>query len=215
MKSNFVKVVFIIDASGSMYSSKCDVIGGFNSFIDEQKKINVGEETVSVYQFNTNLTKVFENKDINEVPELTNDNYKVGGSTALNDAVCNVIDCVGKELNDMDESNRPESVIVIIMTDGYENSSVGFTTKDVKDRITHQTEKYSWKFIYLGADITSTKDAEDIGIKNIGLSLKSNYSKVFNDMSGVVGQYRVCASSGDAMLNKTLTDMNDEYLKSK
>ena len=37
MKENFIHVCFVVDKSGSMYSSKNDVIGGFKKVIDEQK----------------------------------------------------------------------------------------------------------------------------------------------------------------------------------
>ena len=36
MKDNFVKIVFVIDESGSMSSSRSDVIGGFNEFIKKR-----------------------------------------------------------------------------------------------------------------------------------------------------------------------------------
>lgn len=215
MKDNFVKVVFAIDNSGSMYSLKNDVIGGFNEFVSEQKKNVIGTENVSLYYFNNDLTTVFKNKDINEVENLKENNYETGGGTAIYDAVCKIIDDTGEELCEMNEDERPSSVIVVIMTDGYENSSRKFSLSDAKQRIQHQTDKYSWKFVYIGADITDAKDAEDMGILNIGYSKKSDYTKTLKRMSDVVSNYRVSASCGDEVLHTTLCDMNDEYSNGK
>ena len=58
MKENYINVVFIIDESGSMYSSKEDVIGGFKKVIDEQKQIKEGKCTVSLYTFEDDVRAV-------------------------------------------------------------------------------------------------------------------------------------------------------------
>ena len=39
MKKNSMELVFILDKSGSMHGLEADTIGGFNSVIDEQKKL--------------------------------------------------------------------------------------------------------------------------------------------------------------------------------
>ena len=39
MKQDLTEIVVILDRSGSMSSIKDDVIGGFNSFIEEQRKV--------------------------------------------------------------------------------------------------------------------------------------------------------------------------------
>lgn len=41
MKPNFVKVVFVIDESGSMYMSSKETINGINEFLNEQKSKSV------------------------------------------------------------------------------------------------------------------------------------------------------------------------------
>ena len=46
MKQGFIHITFVIDKSGSMYSKVADVIGGFNSFIQEQKDVKEGETEV-------------------------------------------------------------------------------------------------------------------------------------------------------------------------
>jgi len=44
-----------MDESGSMDSKKMDVIGGFNSFIDEQKKIENDKARLYLIKFNTQV----------------------------------------------------------------------------------------------------------------------------------------------------------------
>jgi len=188
------EIVCIIDRSGSMSSIKDDAIGGFNQFIDEQKKIP-GEATVTYTQFDTIYEIIYANKPINEVPELNAKTYVPRGMTALHDAVGRTIDEVGARLEKMSKNDRPDKVIIAILTDGHENSSKEYSHNRVQEMIKHQKEKYSWEFIYLGA----SEDAFDVGI-SFGLDAKDIFRfaatgqgvrDAYGTMSQTVASYRV------------------------
>ena len=212
MKDNFVKIVFVIDKSGSMCSSRSDVIGGFNEFINDQKKEKTGDVNVSLYTFDSTVSTVFNNKNIVDVPELTMDKYRPGGSTALNDAVGKAINETGVELAAMPEEERPSVVMMVIMTDGEENCSKEFKSAEIRDMIKHQTDKYNWKFIYLGADITTTRMADDIGIKYKGFSSKLNLKKTMRCVSANAINYRTMnVNDADIALDSAMNYMTTEY----
>lgn len=212
MKDNFVKIVFVIDESGSMSSSRSDVIGGFNEFINDQKKEKAGDVNVSLYTFASTVSTVFNNKNIADVPELTMDNYRPGGSTALNDAVGKAINETGYELAAMPEEERPSVVMMVIMTDGEENNSKEFKSAEIRDMIKHQTDKYSWKFIYLGTDITTTRMADDMGIKCRGFSSKMDLMKTMKCVSVNAANYRnMDVKDADIALNSAMNCMTKEY----
>lgn len=212
MKDNFVKIVFVIDESGSMSSSRSDVIGGFNEFINDQKKEKAGDVNVSLYTFASTVSTVFNNKNIADVPELTMDNYRPGGSTALNDAVGKAINETGYELAVMPEEERPSVVMMVIMTDGEENNSKEFKSAEIRDMIKHQTDKYSWKFIYLGTDITTTRMADDMGIKCRGFSSKMDLMKTMKCVSANAANYRnMDVKDADIVLNSAMNCMTKEY----
>ena len=70
----------------------------------------------------------------------------------------------------MAEDERPESVLFVIVTDGYENASRRFSNADVQRRVKLQAETYSWKFVFLAKGIDSEEAARDIGIdKNMAV----------------------------------------------
>lgn len=212
MKDNFVKIVFVIDESGSMSSSRSDVIGGFNEFINDQKKEKAGDVNVSLYTFASTVSTVFNNKNIADAPELTMDNYRPGGSTALNDAVGKAINETGYELAAMPEEERPSVVMMVIMTDGEENNSKKFKSAEIRDMIKHQTDKYSWKFIYLGTDITTTRMADDMGIKCRGFSSKMDLMKTMKCVSANAANYRnMDVKDADIVLNSAMNCMTKEY----
>ena len=93
----------------------------------------------------------------------------------MNDGIGVAIDRVGKWLSDMDEKDRPSKNLVIIMTDGEENNSKEYSLDRVKEMIKHQTEKYSWDFMYIGTDITTKKDANRLGVTKMSMSSRKNF----------------------------------------
>lgn len=149
-KPNKTEIAILLDRSGSMSSIKSDMVNGFKYFIEEQKKID-GECFVSLYQFDS--VKPFE--IVYECEELYNVDRLVlnpRGGTPLIDAACKTIDRIGNRLKETQEEDRPERVIVVIITDGLENMSEEFTTKDLAKKIRTQKTEFNWTFVYLGAN---------------------------------------------------------------
>lgn len=158
------EIVLIIDKSGSMEAIKEDAIGGFNSFLSSQKKID-HRAKVSFVLFDDRYHLIYDGKAINEVENLTEATYVPSGTTALLDAVGRTIDRVGERLDGMEESQKPENVIFFILTDGLENASSDYTRDRVKEMIEHQQSKYDWEFIYGGANQDAFAEAGSLGIK--------------------------------------------------
>jgi len=182
METKHLKIVFIIDESGSMEGSNSDVIGGFNSFIDRQKTENNGKITVSLYKFNNLVTRVISNKPAAKVRNLSNEDYTPSGFTALFDAIGQAIHETDKQLSTQPEKLRPDKVMVVIITDGEENASKEFSAIAIKSAISTHEGLLNWSFIFLGSGLESFKDAEALGIKNKANApqwkLKSNINHV-------------------------------------
>lgn len=169
MKKEYTDVTILLDRSGSMSTIKDDMEGGFNTFIDEQKKIP-GTLKVSLYQFDNDFDTVYVEKDIMDIPPL---NLVPRSSTALLDSAYRAITLTGERLKAKPESERPNNVIFVIITDGMENASREVTSSQLKDLIEQQTNEYRWTFTYLGAN----QDAFSVG-SSIGISTSNivNYS---------------------------------------
>ena len=189
MKKGLTELVFILDKSGSMDQLTDDTIGGFNSMIEQQKQED-GEAYVTTVLFNSGYTMLHDHVNIQDIKPITRKDYCAMGMTALLDAVGNTIYSIGKRLNDTPEDERPEKVIFVITTDGFENASQEFTKSKVKEMIEHQQEKYSWVFMFLGANIDAVGEASSLGIK-------SSYSKTYT-ASGI-GTQSVYTSTSKAL----------------
>lgn len=204
LNSKWVNLIFCIDASGSMYPSTSDVVGGYQKIIDEQKAIKEGKVTVSLFTFNSEVTEHYVGKDINDIPEFE---YNATSMTRMNDGIGTAIDRVGQWLYERDKNGEemPGVNLFVIMTDGMENSSREYTLKQVQDKIKEQTEKYSWQFIYQGCDITTTKAADELGIKMKTYSSKKNLFKNYELINCATSTYRNMANTGSSLADASLS----------
>lgn len=163
MKKNLTEMVFILDRSGSMYNLVSDTIGGFNSMIENQKKED-GEAFVTTVLFDDEYELLHDHVDIQEIKPITSNEYYARGCTALLDAIGKTINSIGNRLSETPEDERPDKVIFAITTDGFENASKEFTKNTIKEMIEHQQNKYSWTFIFLGANMDAIGEAASLGI---------------------------------------------------
>lgn len=164
MNPNLTEIVYIMDRSGSMHHLTMDVVGGFNAFVEEQKRVE-GEAVITTVLFNTEIESVHNHTNLSNVTPMKIEDFQTRGMTALMDAVGSTIDAVGKRLSMTPEDSRPSKVLFVIMTDGMENASREYNVTRVKKMIEHQQTKYGWEFIFVGAGIDAYEVGNTIGIK--------------------------------------------------
>ena len=164
MKNNITEIVFILDRSGSMAGYEEDTIGGFNATIEKQKKLD-GTCYVSTVMFANQSKVIHDRVRLGEIEKMTENDYQVGGGTALLDAIGRSIHHIGNVHKYARPEDVPEHTIFIITTDGMENASRQYDSSTVKRMISRQQEKYGWEFIFLAANIDAVETADRIGIR--------------------------------------------------
>lgn len=159
----YVKIINILDKSGSMGTIIDSAISGFNEFILGQKSVE-GEAVVSTIMF-SNLYKVlYENIDIKDCNYLDKTNYIPDGNTALYDAIGKTIENEINKLGALPIEERPEKTLCVILTDGEENASRTFNRERIKQMITEMKEDFKWEFVFLGANEEASLTAQAMGI---------------------------------------------------
>lgn len=210
MKSDLTYIAVVLDRSGSMHVIKNDVIGGFNSFLEEQKNIK-GKAVFTLAQFDHEYHLHADGIDIKEVQPLDNATYTPRGSTALHDAIGRTINSIGAKLSAMNKADRPEKVIFVIITDGLENASKEFAGKQIKEMIEHQQNIYNWDFVYLGANHDAIAIGESIGVLRANSMTYSENQEgtqfAFASVSSNLANYR----AGDSSIKNQF--FNDEDRK--
>ena len=174
MRKGLTELVFIIDRSGSMAGLESDTIGGFNAMIEKQKKAD-GTAYVSTVLFSTDCKVIHDRVGLHKVAPMTDEDYQVGGCTALLDAIGKAIHHIGNVHKYAREEDRPEHTLFVITTDGMENASHEYTAAQIKQKIERQKSKYGWEFLFLGANIDAVETAKHFGIgQDRAVSYKSD-----------------------------------------
>lgn len=184
---NSTLIAVVLDRSGSMGSIRNDVVGGFDHFVSEHKKVP-GDCKLTLTQFDTEYEIVWNCRDIKDLPTIGGF-YSPRGSTALLDAVGRTINAIGEELSKKPESERPSKVIFCVITDGQENASKEFNKQQVADMIKHQQEKYGWDFTFIGANMDAFAEGAKIGVRAAGAM------QFVHNSVGVMGAFKAMSSS--------------------
>jgi hypothetical protein len=158
-------ITIVLDRSGSMSSIQSDTIGGFNTFIAEQKAIP-GDCAVTLIQFDSQNPQeiIFNAVPIADVPALTAATFTPRASTPLYDAMGQAIVSAGIRFAAMPEDQRPGKVLFIVITDGEENSSHEYSREKVFALVAEQKKTYGWTFVYIGANQDAMKTGPSVGV---------------------------------------------------
>lgn len=212
MKKNCTDITFVLDRSGSMESIWNDVEGGLSTFVSENKKLP-GEVRFTLVVFDTGgVDTVLNHVDIKAIEKIDLNAYRPRGGTPLYDAVGITVNSLGSYLSGLSENTRPEKVLFAIMTDGQENSSKEFRSDVVKNMVKHQSDKYNWDFVYLGANQDAVFSGKKLGIA-AGNSIqyianKIGTSRVFDGAIECTSNYRLGNSFKGNFFNKRNVEEN-------
>lgn len=208
MREDYTDVTVVLDRSGSMSSIREDMEGGFNEFIEKQKALP-GEMRVSLYQFDTEYERVYAGLGVKDLPKLK---LEPRGGTALLDALGRAIDETGSRLRAMPEAERPAKVVLLVITDGEENSSRERTAEQVKKLVQQQENEWRWQFVYLGANVDAFAAGASIGVsagKSAGYGATGQcVNAMYHNLAGKFAAYR-CAASNSAA-EATALDFDEE-----
>lgn len=187
------EVLFIIDKSGSMSGLEKSTREGFDSVIDEQSDSKDTRVIVSTVLFDTGMRVLHDRLDISEVGHLQEKDYQVGGGTAFLDAASAAINHIGEIHKRANFAEVPAHTLVVIITDGQENSSRRTSVEDLKRIIERQQKRFGWVFMFLGANMDAVTTAGSYGIPGCDAA---NY---VNDEEGVKLCYSVISKSIGSM----------------
>lgn len=155
------RVGVVVDESSSMWSLQRATIDGFNEYIDELKKDSAAAEetTVSLTKFSGVPVVIYTDKPLLQVERLNDKTYSPNGSTALYDAIALTVGQLAPRVG------ADDTAIILVQTDGYENSSVETTANDVVNLIQEKESLGNWTFVYLGADQDAFTVGTSIGFR--------------------------------------------------
>lgn len=209
MKKDYTDIILVLDRSGSMDSVRSDTIGGVNMFINEQKAAP-GEACFTLFQFNDAYERILNAIPVKQAGALTEQSFVPRGNTCLYGAIGCAIHETGERFKHMPEDQRPEKVVFVIVTDGFENSSHlnewsrGHTASTIKGDIERQSSVYKWHFVFIGANQDAILNAATMGIP-ASHALNYTHNKV-----GSEKLYKGLSANVSGMRANTKADMSWE-----
>jgi len=193
-------IVCVIDRSGSMASVVDDAIGGYNTFLEMQKALPYPAKW-SLVLFDHEYEMVERSLPIALALPLDKVRFHPRGTTALLDAIGRTIDDTGKVLAGLPESERPNKVLVAILTDGQENASKDYTRERIGAMIEHQRTIYQWEFLFLAADQDAIGAATRLSIPAQNAvnysNTKAGNQAAFEKLSNSTARYRTTGKVND------------------
>lgn len=177
-------ICFVLDRSGSMSGRESDVVGGVNNFIEKQQQLRE-PASIALVRFDTGMTERFRPmQDLKAMMPIIRDDFVPRGGTPLLDAVGDTLLAL-----DLDwAAERPDRAIMVIVTDGVENSSRRYSKPQIKRMIEARQESGKWAFIYLGADVDAFGEASALGIYTSNAANWAKTAEGTRSTYGAVGQ---------------------------
>ena len=160
--------VIIMDRSGSMWDIQKPAIMGFNEVLGgvkaaQTKYAETQEQFITLVLFDSeSIDEVYWNADPSKAEHLTTKTYVPGSATPLYDAMGRTLTKLERELKE-DENH---SVLVTVITDGYENDSCEYDLASVKALVEHLKDQ-GWTFAYMGTDHDVHAVSIDLSITNV------------------------------------------------
>jgi hypothetical protein len=175
---SIVNVVVILDKSGSMWGRRDETIKSLNSYFHDLAKKEEADYHITLTAFDTSSERVFNDKPIREV-ELSSSNYHPEGWTALLDAVGETVSAI---------RDNGHKTLVIIYTDGEENSSKTWTQATVRSLVEGK-RKAGYEFIFLGANEEAWKTGLSYGIRTSASVLPQFQQSTWSGLAGTTSAY--------------------------
>lgn len=207
------ELVFILDRSGSMHGLEADTIGGFNAMLSEQKA--KGDALVTTVLFDDEQTWLYSRRHISKVAPLSAKEYFARGSTALLDAIGDVISYLRTLYRELPPKALPEQTVIVITTDGLENSSRRYDARLIRQMITTQKEEYGWEFIFLGANIDAVREGGNLGIDQDRIASYCADSRGIELNFNAIGNFIDAARSAEPIGTEWKAEVEEDHRKRK
>lgn len=167
MKTRKTIYHLIVDKSGSMMDCVDSTINGFNEQVNsiKGKALEFTEEdiTMGLTTFNDNVNHLYYRQNPKEMVLLNYENYRPSGGTALLDAVGETISEIERQIS---TNLIATTVIIVILTDGYENASKKYNLVNIRNMISKLEETGKWTFSFIGATLDAVDVAASMAIKS-------------------------------------------------
>lgn len=151
----------LLDRTGSMEPIWAEALSSVNAYADGLATLDGGprvDADITLAAFDAQEGLQFDvlrqDVDASEWRDVTNKEISPRGMTPLYDAIGRMVSLA--------EKDKPEKAVIVIMTDGEENSSKEMTKASAKAALDRVRAK-GWEVVFLGTEFSNFDDATGVG----------------------------------------------------
>ena len=159
-KDVLLDYTFVLDASGSMSGEISEVLDELNRQLKDLKAKWLDTSRpcrVTIVKFDTEYVVLRDHEYIQDVKLITEDEYYAGGMTSLYDAIGLSVKRADARIDFQVRRGNAEA-LVVVFTDGGENSSREFTGCDIQSLLRDYQEREGWEIALIGTDMSAIVD---------------------------------------------------------
>lgn len=197
-----MNVYILLDRSGSMETMWDEALGSINGYVAElPEKTNV---FLAVFDTDYNVIR---NTTAKKWKPISREDATPRGGTRLFDSAARIM---YRALDD-----NAEKTVIVVMTDGFENSSLNFKQSDVKT-LSKTMEAKKWELLFLGANFDKVGD---VATNNFGVA-KGKFADIkvgtmHDYMTTTLSRSTAAYATSGAAINLTDNNIDPDKFKIK
>ena len=181
-----MNVYILLDRSGSMSTLWNEAIGSINGYVANLKKT----DKIHLAVFDSVSHDVMRDCKVKDWKDVSDKEVEPRGGTPLYDS-CGKVMAVA-------EADKAKKTVLVVMTDGYENSSKEHTQASIKAKV-KSFEDRKWEVVFLGANFDSVESVSgSVGVAS-GKTLNYGAGNFARGMDVLAASTMAYASAGTAV----------------
>lgn len=209
-----IHISVVLDRSGSMTGIADEVVGGFNEWLSDQRKVE-GDTTVTLAQFDSEdpFDIHIDAVPLREVTDFERSSFQPRGATPLYDGIGRMISHADAGIaRRLELGIEAEDHVMVIITDGLENASEEQTRATAFDLIEDRKQQ-GWVFVFIGANQDVYQTGADLSVSagnSLGFDASGEGTKrMFSSLSESTARYRTSTKEQRLGLAQTFFETED------
>jgi hypothetical protein len=156
-------ITMVLDRSGSMEACRAATIESVNAYLQKSRNDNeLKDADFELSIFDTEAYDVIRRSRLSAVADITKADFEPRNGTPL-------LDAVGRGIDGLDKRAVDDKAILVIVTDGLENSSRKHTYESIK-ALLDERQKKGWLVLFLGAGLESAREGIRMGVRRANVA---------------------------------------------
>lgn len=156
-------ITMVLDRSGSMEACRDATIESVNAYLSKGRNDdNLKDADFELAIFDTEAYEIIRRSTLSAAADISQADFEPRGGTPL-------LDAVGRGIDGLDKRAVDDKAVLVVVTDGLENSSRKHTYESIKALLEERQTK-GWLVLFLGAGLESAREGIRMGVQSANVA---------------------------------------------